>query len=237
MTKIKMLIAAFAVIALTGCTITKEAEEKVKTISVSGSGSVQVNPDQLSLTFQVKTREWNVNDAVTKNAQISEKVIETVKETGIDSKDIATYDYRITQETDVVNGREYPGRYTVLNSIRILVRNTENAGAVIDGAVRSGANGLTGFEYLVGDTSAALRQARTLAVQNAQDAAALLAGASGTKVADVLEISEGNSYTSRNSNNMLMKAQTVFADSSAITPIETGTVTVTASVNITYSLQ
>jgi len=237
MKKIKMLVAIVAVIALTGCTITKEAEEKVKTISVSGSGSVQVSPDQLSLTFQVKSREWNVNDAVTKNAQISEKVIETVKEAGIDSKDICTYDYRITQETDVVNGREYPGRYNVLNSIRILVRNTDTAGEVIDAAVRSGANGLTGFEYLVSDTSSALRQARTLAVQNAQDAASLLAGASGTKVADVLEITEGGSYTSRNSGNLLMKAQTLSADSSAITPIETGTVTVTASVNITYSLQ
>lgn len=237
MKKIKMLVAIAAVIALTGCTITKEAEEKVKTISVSGSGSVQVSPDQLSLTFQVKSREWNVNDAVTKNAQISEKVIETVKEAGIDSKDICTYDYRITQETDVVNGREYPGRYNVLNSIRILVRNTDTAGEVIDAAVRSGANGLTGFEYLVSDTSSALRQARTLAVQNAQDAASLLAGASGTKVADVLEITEGGSYTSRNSGNLLMKAQTLSADSSAITPIETGTVTVTASVNITYSLQ
>lgn len=238
MKKFKTLFIILGAMSLLSCKITNEAPERVKTISVSGSGSVQVKPDQISLTFLVKSREWNVNTATTGNATVTDKVINALKEAGVDSSDISTYDYRITQETYWENNREYPGRYNVTNSIIVLVRNVATAGSIIDAAVRNGANGLTGFEYLVSDTSSALRQARTLAVQNAQDAAALLAGASGAKVNEVLDIAEGHSYTSRNNNaNAKVMMAEASADAAITTPIETGSVTVTASVNITYSLQ
>lgn len=235
---ILMIAGALTIMsAMTSCKITNEAPERVKTISVSGTGSVQVKPDQLSLTFVVKSREWNVNTATTGNATITERVINALKDAGVDSSDISTHDYRITQETYWENNREYPGRYNVTNTIRILVRNTDLSGAIIDAAVRAGANGLTGFEYLVSDTTSALRQARTLAVQNAQDAASLFAGASGVKVNEVLDISEGSNYTSRSANSKVMYLDVASEGVGATTPIETGTVTVTASVNITYSLQ
>ena len=142
--------------------------------------------------------------------------------------DITTVDYRISQD----NSNPYPGKYTIVNYVQVLIRDINNAGNIIDHAVANGANGLTSFTYSATENPNALREARTLAVQNAQDAASLIAGASGCKVSEVLDISEGynpSSYT-RAAGAKLM------ATNSAITPIEAGNVEVSSTVTITFSL-
>ena len=80
------------------------------------------------------------------------------------------------------------------------------------------------------DKTTALRQARTLAVQNAQDSAALLAGASGCKVGTVVEITENYS----NSSPIMMKANIAAIDGA--TKFEVGSVEVNSSVTIKYNL-
>lgn len=225
----KFSIAALVLTAslvFNSCTVNKPAEQ-VRTITVNGSGTVYVKPDLVSLKFMIRSIEWNVNLASEKNATTTTNVINAIKEAGIDEKDISTVDYRISQD----NSNNYPGRYSVVNSISVLIRNTENTGAVIDAAVRSGANGLTAFEYLVSDQTTAIRQARTIAIQNAQDAAALLAGASGCRTDMVLDIKENGNYTTT-ASPMLRNASI-----DAITPILEGSVSITSNVSVTYSLQ
>lgn len=224
-----LILASLCSAILSSCTINKP-EEKVRTITVNGTGTVNITPDLLMLTFSVKSSDWNVNNAATANATTTEKVINAIKEAGVDAKDIQTFDYRINQETYMSNGREYPGKYNVTNSLNVCIRNIENAGNVIDNAIKNGTNALSGFEYSVSDSTSALRQARTIAVQNAQDAAALLAGASGCKVDQVLDIQEGYSSTHQNRKMVYSMA----ADGA--TPLSEGTVEVSANVTITYSL-
>ena len=223
-----LIIAAGVLLLASSCTVNKP-EEKVRTITVTGTGIVTQAADQLTVRFLVRTNEWNVNLAREKNAEITTKVIEKIKEAGVSDSDITTVDYRISQD----NSNTYPGKYTVTNYVKVLIRNLENAGNVIDNAVANGANGLTSFSYSATENPNALREARTLAVQNAQDAAALIAGASGCKVADVLDIQEGynpSSY-SRSSGTMLKAA-----GNSYTTPIEAGSVDITSTVTITFSL-
>ena len=224
-----LIIAAGVVLFASSCTVNKP-EEKVRTITVSGTGIVTLPADQLTVRFLVRTNEWNVNLARDKNAEITTKVIDKIKESGVLEGDITTVDYRISQD----NSNSYPGKYTVVNYVQVLIRDLSNAGNVIDNAVANGANGLTSFSYSATENPNSLREARTLAVQNAQDAAALIAGASGCKVADVLDIQEGynpSSYT-RASNSAMLKA----VGNSYTTPIEAGNVEITSTVTITFSL-
>ena len=224
-----LIIAAGALLLASSCTVNKP-EEKVRTITVSGTGIVTLPADQLTVRFLVRTSEWNVNLARDKNAEITTKVIDKIKESGVLEGDITTVDYRISQD----NSNSYPGKYTVVNYVQVLIRDLSNAGNVIDNAVANGANGLTSFSYSATENPNSLREARTLAVQNAQDAAALIAGASGCKVADVLDIQEGynpSSYT-RASNSAMLKA----VGNSYTTPIEAGNVEITSTVTITFSL-
>ena len=224
-----LIIAAGLVILSSSCTVNKP-EEKVRTITVTGTGIVSLPADQLTVRFLIRTSEWNVNYARDKNAETTTKVITKLKETGILDSDITTVDYRISQD----NSNSYPGKYTIVNYVQVLIRDLNNAGTVIDTAVANGANGLTSFSYSATENPNSLREARTLAVQNAQDAASLIAGASGCKIAQVLDIQEGynpSSY-SRSSNSAMLKA----IGNSYTTPIEAGNVEITSTVTITYSL-
>ena len=228
----KKVIKNFAVIGgcallLSSCVI-KQPQEKAetpKTITVTGNGSVTVEPDLIYLKFLVKTTDWNVSKAVEKNAVNTNNVLTSITQTGIPESDISTSDYYITQD----NSNNYPGQYTVKNSISVVIRNTEIAGSVIDAAVKQnvGANGITSFKYGVSDKTTALRQARTLAIQDAQDAASLLAGASGCKISSVQSISE---YTP---NTYALRATSSF-DS---TMIQEGTISIASEVTITYNLE
>lgn len=226
-----IIIAAGAVLLSSSCTINKaKPAEQVRTITVTGTGVVTLPADQLTVRFLVRTSEWNVNYARDKNAEITTKVIAKIKEAGVLDNDITTVDYRITQD----NSNSYPGKYTVVNYVQVLIRDIDNAGTVIDNAVANGANGLTSFSYSATENPNSVREARTLAVQNAQDAAALIAGASGCKIADVIDIQEGynpSSY-SRSTNSAMLKS----AGNSYTTPIEAGNVEVTSTVTITFSL-
>ena len=224
----KVLLGISLLVLLTSaCTVNKPAEQ-VRTITVSGEGSVFVKPDYVFLKFLVKTSDWNVSKAVEKNAQNSNNVINAIKETGVDSNDISTADYRISQD----NSKDYPGMYTVYNYINVIIRNVDTAGTIVDVAVKDkiGANGITSFDFGVSDKTTALRQARTLAVQNAQDAAALLAGASGCKVGTVVEITENFTNTSP----VMLKSNFTGADFS--TKFEPGTIDVNSNVTIKYNL-
>ncbi len=226
-----IIIAAGAVLLSSSCTINKaKPAEQVRTITVTGTGVVTLPADQLTVRFLVRTSEWNVNFARDKNAETTTKVIAKIKEAGVLDNDITTVDYRITQD----NSNSYPGKYTVVNYVQVLIRDIDNAGTVIDNAVANGANGLTSFSYSATENPNSVREARTLAVQNAQDAAALIAGASGCKIADVIDIQEGynpSSY-SRSTNSAMLKS----AGNSYTTPIEAGNVEVTSTVTITFSL-
>ena len=224
-----LIIAAGALLLASSCTVNKP-EEKLRTITVTGTGIVTQPADQLTVRFLVRTNEWNVNLARDKNAEITTKVIEKIKEAGVQAGDITTVDYRISQDNSI----NYPGKYTVINYVQVLIRDLSNAGNVIDNAVANGANGLTSFSYSATENPNALREARTLAVQNAQDAASLIAGASGCKVADVIDIQEGYNPSSVLKSSARLAYGAVYNDYS--TPIEAGNVEITSTVTITFSL-
>ncbi|MCQ2592971.1 MAG: SIMPL domain-containing protein [Treponema sp.] len=204
------------------CKVEKPVEP-VKTITVSGQGSVNLKPDLLSIRFSVKNTEWIVNTAIDKNASNTEKAISKIKEAGVDETDISTFDYKITQDAN--------GKYIVTNTIAVLIRNSELIGNVINGAIINGAISLIDYKYLISDKTTALRQARTLAIQDAKDTASLYAGASGCLLDSVMDIKENGNYTTFRpffKNN----------DQTFSNPfqLEEGEITITAGVTITYAL-
>ena len=229
-----ILIIGLGSALLSSCVLSRPTKEEapVRSITVSGSGSVSVKPDMVSMKFIVRNTGWNCPQAAERNAINTTNTINAIKEAGIPESDISTFDYSISQD----NSHNYAGEYTVRNTIAVIIRNIELTGKVIDAAVKNntGANGITSFEYLVSDKATALREARTLAIKNAQDAASLLAGASGCKVNGVLEIREDYTSASR-SNDMMFKAASMTAGSTP-TPIVEGNVTITSNVTVKYEL-
>ena len=231
-----ILILGLGSVLVSSCMIARPSKEEapVRSITVSGSGSINVKPDMVSMKFIVRNTGWNCPQVAERNAQLTTNTLAAIKEAGIPESDISTFDYSITQD----NSHAYAGEYTARNTIAVVVRNIEMTGKVIDAAVKNntGANGITSFEYLVSDKTTALREARTLAIKNAQDAASLLAGASGCKINSVLEIREDYTSVGRG-GNMLYKAVAMSMDEGSVeTPIVEGNITITSNVTVTYEL-
>ena len=64
--------------------------QNVRTIKVSGSGSVKILADRATLTFSVITKEKNAIDSVQHNAQKMNNVYAALKEIGVEEKNIST---------------------------------------------------------------------------------------------------------------------------------------------------
>ena len=161
------------------------------------------------------------------------RVIEAIKAVGISEENIKTQDYSIGQEHSWQNGKKINGKYVVSNSISLTVTNTDLLGQLIDDAVKAGANGVKSLTFKLADNSSALRQARTAAVKQAQDTAALLAGASGCKLGPAIKIVESNA---RNPEMAMYNMVTEEAAKS-VTSIQTGKLDICAGVTITFELQ
>lgn len=239
MKKVKLLAAVLTALALTSCTINKP-QDVTRKITVKGFGTVNV--DQMNLTFSVKTREMNQAAAASSNTEISSVVNEILSNAGIDAKDISASGNKVTSEKGPKvwvkqDDGEWVGLddyFTVTNTIQVSVKDVTKAKAIKDAVIQSNsaAVSLTDAKYIPGDANSSVRQARILAVQNAQDSANLLAGASGCKVDKVLEIVEEATVNEKTNAKALLQETMP----GAISTVSNGNVTVTTNVTITYTL-
>ena len=225
------LVISLSVLAFS-CGQKLPEEKTLRTITVSGNSQVKTVPDFVNITFSVKTIDRSVTAATENNALYTNNALSALKEAGINSNDISTNDYRISQPTY----GDYAGRYIVQNSITVQVRNPDNAGKVIDSAIGpTKANGIDEYYYTIKDNDEVLRQARSNAVQNAYETANLYASVSGCKVGKVISIYEYDGYYSSSPAGM-RATPPVYADLAVTqTPINAN-MCVSAKVDITYEL-
>jgi len=238
----KTLVLVCAVLSagifLSSCTINRP-QETTRKITVKGSSTVNV--DSMVLTFTVKTREMDKEAAESKNKEIFAKLQETVSDSGIDMKDLSSEVKTDTEKGPKVWVKEESGEwvgkddyFSVTNTVKVTVRDVTKSKNLKDSVLQAGAGAvsLTNAKYLAADTASSLRQSRSLAVQNAQDSANLLAGASGCKVAKVLEIREEETvYSQINAKAILSETMP-----GAVPATNTGNAAVTTNVTITYTL-
>ena len=228
-------VCAFSLLA-SSCMLNKSSAEVKNSLTVNGTGSVTLEPDMIALKFLVKNTGWNIPQVAERNSINTANTIAAIKEAGIPESDITTCDYEVTQD----NTHSYAGEYTAKNTVTVLVRNIDITSKVIDAAVKNniGANGIISFEYLVSDKANALKEARLLAITNAQDAASLIAGATGCKVNGVLEIKEDYSTQKTTLEGLYENVyQTSSSNLASLSkPIKNGTITISSNVTIKYEL-
>jgi uncharacterized protein YggE len=162
------------------------------TISVSGTGSVVISPDIADLRLGVSITAKTVKDARASNARSMTAVIAALKKLGIADRDIQTtiltlqpvYDYSSNSSAPRLTG------YQLSNAIAVTIRNLDNIGDAIDGALAAGATTMDGVTFRVENQAAAEAQARTAAMAEAKSKAQTLASAAGVSLGTVASISE-----------------------------------------------
>ena len=212
------------------------AEPDLPILSVSGSGMVQGTPDQAAVTLGIVTRAETAGEAQQENAAKATAIRNALAALGIEDKDIKTEDYNFSPEySRERNERGVIIGYTASNTTRVKVRNVALAGDVVDAALSSGANTVRSLDFSIRDTDCLRKRALESAVKDARDKADAIAHALGKSIVGVHHVTENTGmFQPRQSNGMMMmKSMDAAAES---TPLEAGTLSLTADVHIEFIL-
>ena len=130
-----------------------------KTISVTGTASASVKPDQLNISFGVETQEKTAKDSLDANSIRMNEVIAAIKKAGIPESEIGTSSFNIypvyDSYEDKITGRwtqELIG-YRVSNIVTVQTSDLNSAATIIDNAVNAGVNRVDSVYFSLAPTT------------------------------------------------------------------------------------
>ncbi|MGA9540930.1 MAG: SIMPL domain-containing protein [Methyloceanibacter sp.] len=231
---LRFVVPALAILAASAPMSATAAPAK-RSISLSASGMVKAAPDMASITTGVTSEGQTAQDALSKNTNAMTEVVGTLKETGIEPKDIQTTDFNVSPVYEQKkNGQAaFVTGYRVSNKVHIIVRDTKKLGDVLDKVVAAGANQIGSISFGIAKPEKLKDEARKLAMRNAIDNAKLYADAAGIELGPVMTIAEDNGFTPRPYRG---RAAPMMAEASPV-PVEGGTLSVEAKIRVTWELR
>ena len=209
----------------------------VRTITVVGDGTVNIQPDVARANIGVEVLNASVEDAATENSRVTQQVLAALAEMGIAKEDIQTSGYSVYSERYSPDGSAATEvQYRVTNTVNVLIRDLDKVGEVLDASIKAGANNIYGVEFLLDDPTAARSSAREQAMSNAQATATELAGLGGVNVGRILSISEVIGSNGGMYSNQFTQFSTGAMGGSINSPIEPGQLRLTMQLQVTYEL-
>jgi uncharacterized protein YggE len=218
------VLCAFFVTALS--LVPARAVEKL--VTVTGEATIAVAPDAAIIRIGVTSQDKTAREASDANAKQMSAVLAAIKDTGIAERDIQTSRLSLQPQYDSSkSGNARLTGFQANNQVTVKIRDIDKLAIVLDRAIASGANEMSGIEFVVSEQSKMLDQARDDAVADAHRKADLYAKAAGAKLGSVVSISE-EGPTAQPRPMQAMRAGAV--------PIAPGEQTLRAIVTVTYEL-
>ena len=212
-------------------------EKTEKTVRVTGTGAVTGEPDIVVLSIGVSVERDSVKQARADAAEAMTGVIESLKGHGLLDEDIQTQHFSIHQRYDYIKGRREFRGYSVTNTVSAKIRDLNIVGDVIDDAAEAGGDlvQINSIQFTIDDPTTLKMQARVAAMGDAQAKAETLATEGGVTLGKPIAISEsGDFYAPRPAG-----LEFAFADDAgaASTPIQSGQLQITVTVNVVYEIE
>jgi uncharacterized protein len=215
-----------------------------QTVSVDASATLEVPNDSAHIGLSVSAERNSRGTALRAVSSRLRNVIVAVQRIpGVGEGDVGTGRISVRK---TVRGKHI--LYRVSEGIRVTLHEPERAGELISAAIGTGATGVRGPAYFIGDTEAAYAKALAAAFDKAKLKAEALATQAGVGLGPVLSIQEGGnaevvqdgSYKSASSPQCASvpasgPRKRGRADCAA-PPTKPGSSTVTATVGVVFSL-
>lgn len=203
-------------------------------VTVTGYAQQEVAPDTAYITIGTSSTDADAQQARSQNNQVMTNVTNAIKAMGIPADNLKTTGFYMSPNYDVKGAKVVS--YTVTNSLTVKVSDLSLISQVIGKAGSLGANQIDNIRFTNEHSDQIKDNLIKEAVHNGQRAAQAAAAASGTQLGAVKEINiSGNSPSySRAYGGMNLRAVKMEADAA---PIESGTNTLSQTVNITYYLK
>jgi uncharacterized protein YggE len=201
------------------------------TISVSGSGAVTTEPDQAVVFVAVSARADTAADATSQLATNVSTLRSALEDAGLDADDVQTTDFQVFETQRDPGAERRGGNATVFvarQGFELTVDDPDDAGRIVDVAVGNGTDTVRGVTFTLSEDRRQELRATAIdrAVGDARDQADALADSTGLTIQNVKSVST--------SDARVFAAERAVADSGAGTDIDSGPVTVTVTVDVTY---
>ncbi len=233
-----MFVAAVALLALVLSACGSTINQGVRTVSVTGAGQAYLVPDIAYIYVGVHTEKPSASAAMAENNAQTEKMIQALKDFGVDAKDIRTTNFSIWPQdkydpsTGLPTGEK---TYSVDNTVYVTVRDLPKLGDLLDTVVAAGANTVNSIQFDVADKAEAIKNARAEAVKDAQAQAQQLADAAGVTLGEIQSLgfydSQPYPIFEGKGGGGADVAQAVSV------PIQPGQLTFSVTVNVTYAIK
>jgi uncharacterized protein YggE len=215
------------------------AEPVVPVLSVQGSGSSRVDPDEATVRLGVLAQAPTAQAVMQQVNQTANAILAAVRKLGVPEKDIQTSELNLSpvyaQEAPERGGEPRISGYQASNVVSIRLTKLDLVGPVVDAGLGAGANRLDGVVFGLQNDEAARADALTRAAAAARAKAAALAKALNVRLAGIVEVVEGGVtlFTPMRSTRMAMESMAMSAD----TPVSAGQVGVDASLTLRYRIE
>ena len=217
-----LLLVASAVAGVAQPRLGRSAGAPLRTITVSGHGTVATVPDRASFDFAVEARAQTAAGAIARTGEAANAVLRAAKDAGVPAADIQTSQVSLTPQTtgDGTSIVGYLASETITAETSLVAKPWRQ--------LAYGADGVSGPSLSRSDQDDLYREALRSAVDDAHGKAGALAAAAGLSLGAVQAIVEGDAAPT--------PLPFAAGKADATLPIEPGTQTVDASVTVTYSV-
>ena len=207
--------------------------ENGESISVAATGSVTADPDQAVVHVAARSTTDSASAARRQVAENVSALRDALADAGVPEKRVTTehYDIRQTRESRESTART---EYRAVHALAVEVDDVSRVGEIIRTAVENGASDVQHVEYTLSeDRRDELRdRALTRATSNAREDADVLSSNANLSIVGVESASTGGANV--RPYRAELTAAAAANDGGGATRIDSGPVTVTANVEVTY---
>ncbi len=208
----------------------------VAKITETGTGTVSITPNLLTLSLDVHTTASEAGAALTENDKATAAILHALSAGGVAPRDLQTTDLTI-QPTYAHTGTTVTG-YAVDDTVVAKLRKFSIAGTLIDAAVSAGgdATRIDSLSFSLTQPLRAQERARSLAVREAVGHAKAIARSAHERIGGICSIDDETSTATTTPPIVPYANLGTAGTPSAHVPVESGSETVTARVTMVFAL-
>ena len=220
-----------------------EADVSESTLSVSAQAQGEFEPDTAKIRFYVENSGTNLSEIKAKNDKtVNAAIVEIKKKLGANDT-IKTIAFRVNSVYNYKDKVRIFQKYQVTNGFEVKLKDVNKVAEIIQSAMDNGVKRVDSVNFYIENSEKACNELMTEATKIARTRANTVAAAAGTAISKVKTITP---YCSLNSNvvqrrvyanAMLKSAGSMDSAEEAIETIEPGSISASASVDITYYLK
>lgn len=227
---------ALAFVACSGDTNVVTGEAEGTGITVQGVGRIEAPPDTGFIDIGVAVEAATVADAREGAATAAAAVIASVRDNGVEERDIRTLNLSIEPRYDYSNNSapRITG-YAVSNTVSIKVRDIDTFSVIIDEATAAGGDAVrvNSIRFDIEDNAELLDRAREAAMEDAKRKAEQLASLGGVSLLVPVSIAEVSEPAPQAEFAALGARDMAYSS----TPIQPGTGTVEVRLAVRWSIE